>query len=160
MNIEDKTHAEHVLKNLFMGAQVDGLQIGVSPAAIKIHFTNFHDSVHYEGPLYINIETKWCLFNNLPKKYPSNEDEFDDYTVAEEYKRIFEMRRQRIIDIQLGIESPHLIITLMNGQIIFVNGFHNNYECWQAGVQCEDWLVAAAPSNDISTWTPDEFNEK
>ncbi|EJS76623.1 hypothetical protein [Bacillus cereus] len=160
MNIENKTYAENVLKNLFIGAQVDGLEFGISPDTIKIHFTNFYDFVHYEGQLYINIETKWCLFNNPPKKYPSNEDEFDDYTEDEEYKRIFEMRRQKVIDIQLGIESPHLMITLENGQIIYVNGFHEDYECWQAGVQCEAWLVVATPGNEIATWIPDEFNKK
>ncbi len=70
------------------------------------------------------------------------------------------MRRQKVIDIQLGVESPHLIITLGNGQIIFVNGFHDDYECWQAGAQCEQWLVVAAPGNEIATWTPDEFIDK
>ncbi|KLA31635.1 hypothetical protein B4077_2956 [Bacillus cereus] len=70
------------------------------------------------------------------------------------------MRRQKVIDIQLGIESPHLIITLRNGQIIYVNGFHDDYKCWQAGVQCEQWLVVAAPCNDISTCIPDECNKK
>lgn len=67
MNKEDKIHAEKVLKNLFIGSQVDGLQFGISPGAIKIHFTNFHDSVDYDGQLYINIESKWCLFNKPPK---------------------------------------------------------------------------------------------
>ncbi|MCU5462679.1 MULTISPECIES: hypothetical protein [Bacillus cereus group] len=160
MNIENKTYAENVLKNLFIGAQVDGLRFGISPTDTKIHFTNFHDPVHYDGQLFINIETKWCLFNNPQKKYPSNEDEFDDYTENEEYKKIFEMRKQKVTNIQLGIENPHLIITLENGQIIYVNGFHEDYECWQAGVQSEQWLVVAAPGNEISTWTPDEFHEK
>lgn len=80
MNTEDKIHAEKVLKNLFIGSQVDGLQFGISPGAIKIHFTNFHDSVYYE--------------------------------------------------------------------------------CWQAGVLCEEWLVVAAPGNEIATWAPDEFTDK
>ena len=70
------------------------------------------------------------------------------------------MRRQKVIGIQLGIESPHLIITLGNGQIIYVNSFHEDYECWQAGVQCEDWLVVATPGNEIPTWIPDKFNKK
>lgn len=43
---------------------------------------------------------------------------------------------------------------------MFVNGFHDHYECWQAGVQFEDWLVVAAPGNEIATWTPDEFTNK
>jgi hypothetical protein len=160
MNKEDKIYAENVLKHLFIGSQVDGLQFGLSPTTIKIHFTNFDAAVNYDGQLYVNIESKWCLFNNLPEKYPSNEDEFDDYTEEEENKRIFEMRRQKVIDIQLDKKSPHLFITFANGQIMFVNGFHNYYECWQAGVQCEDWLVVAAPGNEIATWTPDEFTNK
>ncbi len=95
MNKEDKCHAEKALKNLFIGSQVDGLQFGISPGAIKIHFTNFHDPVEYDGQLYINIESKWCLFNKPQKRYPLNEDEFEDYSEEEEYKRIFEIRRQK-----------------------------------------------------------------
>ncbi|WP_242263809.1 MULTISPECIES: hypothetical protein [Bacillus cereus group] len=127
MNTEDKIHAEKVLKNLFIGSQVDGLQFGISPGAIKIHFTNFHDSV---------------------------------YSEKEEYERICKIRRQKVTDIQLGLESPHLIITLESGQIIFLNGFHDYYECWQAGVLCEEWLVVAALGNEIATWAPDEFTDK
>ncbi|MGG0261959.1 hypothetical protein ABEY48_24545 [Bacillus mycoides] len=163
MNKEDKLYAEKVLKLLFIGAQVDGLQFGISPATIKIHFTNFEAAVDYDGQLYVSIESKWCLFNTPPEKYPSNEDEFDDYSEEEEeeeYNRIFKMRRQKVIDVQLGKENPHLFILLKNGQILFVNGFHDYYECWQAGVQCEDWLVVAVPGNEITTWTPDEFNNK
>ncbi|EOO38639.1 hypothetical protein IKK_02685 [Bacillus mycoides] len=96
MNKEDKLYAENVLKHLFIGAQVDGLQFGISPATIKIHFTDFEATVDYDGQLYVNIESKWCLFHTPPEKYPSNEGEFDDYTEEEEYKRIFEMRRKKL----------------------------------------------------------------
>lgn len=41
MNTEDKIYAEKVLKNLFIGSQVDGLQFGISPTAIEIHFYKF-----------------------------------------------------------------------------------------------------------------------
>lgn len=96
MNKEDKLYAENVLKHLFIGAQVDGLQFGISPATIKIHFTDFEATVDYDGQLYVNIESKWFLFINPPEKYPSNEEEFDDYTEEEKYKRIFEMRRKKL----------------------------------------------------------------
>ncbi|HDZ3277735.1 TPA: hypothetical protein RSU28_000714 [Bacillus cereus] len=160
MNTEDKIYAEKVLKNLFIGSQVDGLQFGISSDAIKIQFTNFHDSVDYDEQLYINIESKWCLFNKPQKRYPLNEDEFEVYSEEEEYERIFKIRRQKVTDIQLDLESPHLIITLDSGQIIFLNGFHDYYECWQAGVLCEQWLVVAAPGNEIATWAPDAFIDK
>ncbi len=97
---------------------------------------------------------------NLKKSYPLNEDEFEVYSEKEEYERICKIRRQKVTDIQLGLESPHLIITLESGQIIFLNGFHDYYECWQVGVLCEQWLVVAAPGNEIATWAPDEFTDK
>ncbi|MDR4426032.1 hypothetical protein FOR95_21375, partial [Bacillus anthracis] len=100
------------------------------------------------------------LFNKSTKRYLLNEDDFEDYSEEEEYERIFEIRRQKVTDIQLGLESPHLIIILESGKIIFVNGFHDHYECWQAGMQCEQWLVVAAPGNEIATWTPDKFIDK
>ncbi len=35
---------------------------------------------------------------------------------------------------------------------MFGNDFHDYYEWWPAGVQCEDLLVVAAPCNEIATW--------
>ncbi|MGN1401033.1 MAG: hypothetical protein ACI4XL_05990 [Bacillus sp. (in: firmicutes)] len=160
MDKEDKLYAEKVLKYLFLGAQVDGMQFGISPAIIKIHFTNFEGSDGYGGQLYLNIESKWCLFDNPPEKYPSKEDEMEDYSEDEEYNRIYKIRRQKVVNIQLGEKTPHLYITLENGYIIFVNGFHDKYECWQAGVQYDDvdWLVVSVPGDEIATWAPKRFN--
>ncbi|WP_040448647.1 hypothetical protein [Ktedonobacter racemifer] len=165
MDKEDKIYAEKVLKQLFLRAQVDGMQFGISPATIKIYFTNFEGSGgsdDYGGQLYLNIESKWCLFDNSPEKYPSNEDEIENYSEDEEYIRIYKIRRQKVVDIQLGKKTPHLFITLENGYTIFVNGFHDKYECWQAGVQFDDdgWLVVAVPGDEIATWAPDRFNAK
>lgn len=162
MDGEDKIYAEKVLKHLFLGAQVDGMQFGISPGTIKIYFTNFEDSGEYGGQLYLNIESKWYLFNNPPEKYPSNEDEIEDYSEDEEYILIYKIRRQKVVDIQLGKKTPHLFIKLENGYTIFVNGFHYKYECWQAGVQFDDdgWLIVAVPGNEIATCAPDSFNAK
>lgn len=163
MDREYKIYAEKVLKHLFLGAQVDGMQFGMSPATIKIYFTNFKGSGgsdDYGGQLYLNIESKWCLFDSPPEKYPSNEDEIEDYSEDEEYSRIYKIRRQKVVDIKLEEETPHLFITLENGYTIFVNGFHDKYECWQAGVQFGDetWLVVSVPNNEIAAWAPDRFN--
>ncbi len=72
------------------------------------------------------------------------------------------MRRQKLIDLKLDKKTPYLFITLENGYTIFVNGFHDFYECWQAGVQFdeEDWLVVAAPGDQIAIWAPPRFNPK
>ncbi|WP_433774113.1 hypothetical protein [Bacillus wiedmannii] len=156
MNKENYNYAEKVLKHLFVGAQIDRIQFDITSDTIKIHFINFEIPVDYDNQLYVNIESKWSLFNSPPARYPSNEDEFDDYS-EEDYKRIYEMRRQKVIDIKLDKESPHLLITFENNKTMFVNGFHDCFECWQAGVQRDDWLVVAAPGNAIATWAPDDF---
>ncbi|WP_429676168.1 hypothetical protein [Bacillus mexicanus] len=162
---EHRNYAEKVLKHLFIGTQVDGMQFGISPATIKIYFTNFDMSCgsdDYGGQLYLNIESKWCLFDNPPETYPSNEDQIEDYSEDEQYSRIFKVRRQKVVNVKLGEETPHLFITLENGYTIFVNGSHDEYECWQAGVQFDNdtWLVVSAPNDEISAWAPVGFNTK
>ncbi|UNL87452.1 hypothetical protein [Priestia koreensis] len=160
MNSDDKFFAEKTLKHLFLGSQVDGMQFGISPAVTKIYFTNFEGSDDFGGQLYLNIESKWCLFDKPPEKYPSNEDEIEDYSEDEEYSMIYKIRRQKVINIQLGETTPHLFIILENGCTLFVNGFHDKYESWQAGVQFDDWLVVSVPGDEIATWAPERFNEK
>ncbi len=159
MKKEDKIHAEKVLKHLFIGAQVDGLQFGISSRLTKIHFTNFEDLVDFGGLLYLNIESKWHLYHSPPEKYPLNEEEMEAYSEEEEFSWIYQIRRQKVMEIKLDVSIPHLIITLENGCILFVNGSHNQFECWQAGVEFDDgdWLVVAVPGNEIAVWNPDNF---
>jgi hypothetical protein len=130
------------------------MQFGVSTGTTKIYFTHFENTDDFGGQLYLNIESKWCLYKNLPPEFPSNEDEIEDYSEDEEYNMIYSIRRQKVKDIKLDNETPHLFITLENGYTIFVNGFHHKYECWQAGVQYDDetWLVVAVPENEIAAW--------
>lgn len=49
-----------------------------------------------------------------------------------------------------------------NGYTVFINGSHDMFECWQAGVEYDDegWLVVAVPGNDIAIWTPDRFDDQ
>ena len=67
-------------------------------------------------------------------RLPSGENEMEDFTEEEEFAKIFNIRRKRVADIRLGEETPYLLITLETGQVLFVNGFHEEYECWQAGI--------------------------
>ena len=58
--------------------------------------------------------------------------------------------------IKLGETSPHLHIIFNSGKILFINGYHEKYECWQAGdghgFTGDEWLVVAVPQNGIATW--------
>lgn len=159
MNNEDKIYAEKILKHLCLGASIDGFQFGLSPATTKIHLTHYDKVDDDGGQIYLNIESKWTLFEDKPTFFPTNEDDLEDISEQEEYKQIYKIGREKIIDISLADKSPHLIITLESGKILFVNGYHEQYECWQVGVQYldTDWLVVACPENGIAYWVSEDF---
>ncbi|RSD26872.1 hypothetical protein [Mesobacillus subterraneus] len=148
MKNEDRLLAEKVLRQLFIGAKVDGLQLGTN----RIFFKRLD---HADGQLYLNIESKWCLFPSPPEAYPKSEDEIESYSEREALRKIDDIRGQEAVNIELGADSPHLIITFTNGTTLFINGRDHEYECSQAGVHPnDDWLIVALPGDDIAVWTP------
>ncbi|MGD6778551.1 hypothetical protein ACQCT3_02180 [Sutcliffiella horikoshii] len=57
----------------------------------------------------------------------------------------------------LGKKAPHLLIHFEDGKTLYVNGHHNQYECWQAGDDDGDgWLMVAMPGDDIAYWEPED----
>ncbi len=74
-----KLFAEKTLKHLSIGANVDGLQFGLSPATIKIYFTHYERNTEKDF-IYLNIESKWCLYSSEPDHYPTSEEEITDIT--------------------------------------------------------------------------------
>ncbi|WP_340010900.1 hypothetical protein MHI32_22485 [Paenibacillus sp. FSL H7-0690] len=157
MNKENRDFAERVLKQLCIGAKIDGLRFGVSSGATQVYLTKYEGFDDLAGQLYLNIESKWTIFDSVPSQYPSNESQIADVSEEEKYSQIIKVRREKIIDIQLGDSTPHLIISFESGSILFVIGFHEKYECWQVGVESDNWLVVACPMNGIATWTSNKF---
>lgn len=82
----------------------------------------------------------------------------EELTEEEQFKLLYFLRREQVIDIKLGDVSPHLYITFKSGKTLFINGFNENYECWQVddgqGFRGDEWLVVAVPQNGIATWSP------
>lgn len=97
----------------------------------------------------------------MPASLPQSEDDFVELGDGQQINIIYQLRGNRIVDVALGIDAPHLMIKLENGQIIFVNGWHPKYECWQLGVAMGDpaerWLVVACPGGGIAVWAPTSF---
>ena len=44
------------------------------------------------------------------------------------------LRLKQIVDVSLGVESPHLFLTFETGEILFIWGQNDRYESWQVGV--------------------------
>lgn len=160
LKVEHREYAEKVLTHLFIGSQLDGVKFGLSPAALLIRFEHYEDNS--PDQLWLNIESKWDLYPKHTNDFPDSDGEMRELSEEDQYKMIFELRREKVTNIKLGKLVPHLYIKFESGQTLFVNGHHEKYECWQAGDGSEysgnKWLVVATPGDGISTWAPESFN--
>lgn len=160
MEIKDKVQAETLLNHYFRGSQLDGVQFGVSPGPFRLSFFHYKNTDVENAQLFLNIESKWCLLSSIDKRYPSKEDEIEDLSEEEKYLQIIQMRRQVVNKIELVDDQiPHLLIRFENDCSLFINGYHEEFECWQAGVDGDSELVIALPGKDLAIWTLDHFPE-
>lgn len=159
LNNEHREYAEKVLTHLFVGSQLDGIKFGLGPSAILILFE--HYDTHSTDRVWLNIESRWGIYDKNTYIFPNSEDEIKELSEEDEYKLIFELRRDKVVNVKLGTNIPHLYIEFKSGNILFVNGHHHKYECWQAGdglgYTGDEWLVVATPGDGISLWVPETF---
>ncbi len=159
MNKQEKVLAEKVLKYLCIGAQIEGILF----YGIRILISESDLSKNrILGQTQLHIESNWCILDKMPDELPVLKDDIDDINWEDEYKKVLTLRLKTITDVCLGEDVPHLIITLDNGQIIFVHGYHKKFESWQVEIlgnndYKEDWRVVACPGGDIEVWTPKDI---
>ncbi|MEH7020602.1 hypothetical protein COD13_30565 [Priestia megaterium] len=159
MKLENQKFAEKVLKYLLIGSQVDGIKFGLDGSTTILYFTNY--SRKEDDAFCLNIETAWTVYPASCDKYPLSEAQVPTNTEEQHFKYIWDIRREKVVNVQLDTVSPHLIISLESGKVLFVNGHDANYECWQlgdhfAGGNCE-WLLVATPGGNIEAWSPEHF---
>ncbi|KQL45223.1 hypothetical protein AN963_21520 [Brevibacillus choshinensis] len=157
---EHKQYTEKVLNHIFVGSQLDGVKFGLGPGAFLIRFEHYTN--HSPDQLWLNIESRWAVFPKETRVFPKSEAEMIDFSEEEAYQSVFLLRREKVTSVRLGSLYPHLHIGFESGKTLFVNGYHDKYECWQAGdgpgYTGQEWLIVATPGGDISTWAPDSFN--
>jgi hypothetical protein len=158
MSIEDKIYAETALKKMFIGSVVDGIKFECGPGSTLVFFMHYTQNPLDFDFIWLNIEnSKWAVYD-CEDKIPNSLEDIDRLTEEEGYCCIFNIRREEVIDIRLGDISPHLYITLKSGKVLFVGGYHEKYESWQAsnGIhESGEWLIVAVPENRIASWTPE-----
>jgi hypothetical protein len=159
LDVKNKKLAEKALNQIFIGSKLDGVKFGIGPGAILIRFMHYIN--REPDDLWVNIESKWAVFPKGTSRYPTSENEMDVLSEEEQYKLIFELRREEVITIKIGDTCPHLYIEFQSGKMLFVNGHHEMYECWQAGDGAgytgHKWLVVAVPGDSIALWAPEDF---
>ena len=152
--------AEAVIRRLLLGAEVWGLRFGPPP---DILFGISHAvPSDYRQP-YLKLESRWTVFPSIPATFPRNEQDLPELSHDEELEIICSLKRDTVSDVQIVGSECHLMLTLQTGRAIFVNGYHERYECWEVGNSWgrgaeEVWLVVAcAASGGVVTYAPHWF---
>lgn len=158
MDAKDKQLAEAVLGRLCEGSEINGIRFG-PVLQILISHINAEGEEPINGQVYLNLGSSWKVFDSRPARFPNGEGELHEMPAAEQIRTICGLRERAIIKAELGEAEPHLILTLDDGRVVFVNGKHDMYECWDVGVAFsgEMWQVVACPGGGVAIWAPGSF---
>ena len=117
MDLKDKIIAEEMLKKLFIGSQLDGVKFGVGPGAVLVYFA--HYSNQEPDLLWVNIEVmKMTVIPRSETIEGFQGKEVKELNDEEALNLLVENRREKVINVQLGSDSPHLFITLESGKTL------------------------------------------
>lgn len=160
MKAEDKQFAEKALQQLLIGSQLDGIKFGAGPGGTFLYFLHYTEKE--PDKLWVNIEiNKFAVLPAAIKHSCKALPMIEELTEEQAIKQVIGLRREEVTDVKLGDESPHLFIVFKSQKVLFINGYDEQYECWQAGdgegYTGDEWLVVAVPGNGIATWAPDTF---
>jgi hypothetical protein len=158
MEAEDKKIAEAVLSHLCVGAQVGGIRFG---PVLQILIDSVSEKPAVHGRVYINLSSTWKVYDSVPSVFPDKEEDLPELDAEEQIRLICSLREVPIAKVELGESQPHLIVTLEDGRVMFLNGRHEMYECWQSGASGgepnEMWMVVACPGGGVAVWAPESF---
>src|ERR1700733_6134963 len=103
----DKELALGVLRHLMQGATIGGVRFGAIP---QLLIDNSPPEVR--GQVYVNLESRWASLPELPRSEPQREEELPDFEMEEATRQLCFVREQVIERVDLGADSPHLVLTL------------------------------------------------
>lgn len=160
MKQEERAFAEKALKHILIGSQLDGFKFGWGPGDLYLYFA--HYSEKEPEMLWLHIETfKIGIAADRNQLHTFTDENLKELGEEQAYRLLLDNRREKVKDIWLGVKSPHLYVEFESGNVLFVNGQDENYECWQVGDGCNyaqnDWLIVAVPGDAIAVWCPEEF---
>ncbi|MFD0698027.1 hypothetical protein ACFQZT_28535 [Paenibacillus sp. GCM10027628] len=154
-----KEIAEKTLKYLCVGSYIEGINF----YGLKVIFSESDTNKNrLDGQIYLNIESRFIIYNTWPETFPQSEDEMPVSSWLEDSKRICDLRLKHVTNVKLGDSMPHLFIVFDSGEVLFVYGHHDKYESWQLGVlnnkfNNEVWEVVACPGDAIAIWVLEDI---
>lgn len=158
MDIENRDIALKTINYLCRGSIIEGLLF----YGLRILLSeNENNGQRIDGQISINIESEFVVFPSMPEHDPLLED-IPKLDWVESAKKLCELRLKKIADIKFGEEKPHLYLILDSGEVLFINGHHQEYESWQVEVHNntnvqEVFEVVACPGDNLVTWVPEDI---
>jgi len=153
----DKRAAEAVLHDLCLGLQIVGVRWAPSTLVVAIEPVAPHAERHRSN-LLLTIESRWTVFPARPNPVPTTEEDLPELSLDERVVALARLAGQDIVDVHLGDTQPHLILTVASGRILFLNGHHDHYECWNLStgdaLEGHGWLIVAVPGDAIAVFDP------
>ncbi len=160
MKNDENNLAILILQRLCKNAEISGIRFG--PILQILLTSEPSQKFSIKGQVYLNLSSRWKIFDSRPSHFPESEEELTEMTNEEEILTIISMREKIIKKVELGKDSPHLILTLDDERIIFVNGKDEMYESWEIGIAFghleQLWQVIACPNGELAIWTPPNFS--
>jgi hypothetical protein len=153
-----KDLAQKALEHLLLDEAVDGVRFGPIPQML---FTG--DAVktpRIVGQVYINLATRWTVFSSRPNEMPKVESDLVEVSPEKEFQAIYQLREARVRKVELGSGAPHLILTMEDGRVLFINGHDDDYEPWQAGEAFgrPERSVIACPGGEIAMFGVEDLD--
>ena len=139
MTQEERAYVEAVLQYVMSGQSFCRVQFYGHPILYIWGPKPTNAAWWYEDEASIHVEGRWRLFETVPTQWPRWLDELPEQPMEELARVACRLRRNAIVSVRLGEEAPHLLITFDNGQVLFVNGHHEEFESWEVnagGRQC------------------------
>jgi hypothetical protein len=139
-----------------LGAKVSELQF--CPQQVRLST----EPSRHSGQPYINLASRFKLYQARPAAFPADEVDVDDLTPHQERHLLVSLRHKIVVGIEVLEPFPHLVMTFGDGTVLYLNGHNICYEAWQAGLLYsgdQTWLVVAGVEDQLAIFAPDVFWE-
>jgi len=162
MNERDKKLGDAALRQLCLGTQIVGVRWVDHSFFIDMEYgLDMLNQGVADHNLRLTVESRWTVFPTTPDWFPDAEEDLPTLSLEERLAMLARLADQKIVEATLGDRHPHLILTFEAGSVFFLNGFHEQYECWNLAtldaVDDYDWLLVAVPGSAIGLFIPPGF---
>ncbi len=139
MNRQEKEEAEKVLRHLMVGNEIIGLTF-LLPVMLNGSWKNPTEDI------YLHCESN---LEELAGRYVDSIN-FSERNRSREIELICSVKDDKIADVYLAEQVPHLVIHFESGKALIINGHDEMYETWQ--VNSGDVCIVACPGDEIAVW--------